>query len=156
MGKSDMTPTIPLLLVGELRAASLGVEVLVPTQQSVPIVPPYHRPSGPAGFPSPLVRPVDDEVPEEGGDRPVEDLGVEAPPRVEDGVVGRAGERVLPVGGETEGDDALLGLAACSRCVSCCPDGGSRKVQSLGVRGAAAGSSTIDGRCVGTSHSIRG
>lgn len=64
-------------------------------------------------FPLPLARPVHDQVPGDGGDGHVEEAAVEAPPRVEDGVVSRAGERVLPVGRNLERDDTLLGLAAC-------------------------------------------
>ena len=45
--------------------------------------------------------------------RNVENLGAESPPRVEDGIVSRAGEGVLPVGAEAVGDDTLLRSAAC-------------------------------------------
>lgn len=66
---------------------------------------------------SPVNGPVHDVV---GGDEwryDVEDLCAGSSPRVEDGCVGCAGERVLSVGGKAVGDDALLGLnrGACVR-----------------------------------------
>ena len=63
----------------------------------------------------PLNGPVHGVVADDHGGRPVEDLGAEAAPGVEDGVVGGAGEGVLAVGGDAVGDDALLLHAACGR-----------------------------------------
>lgn len=110
----DYSLSNPLRLIAELGTAFLRVEVVVPTPALVPSAPQLVRLGGDAS--SPLVRPVHDEVPGDGGDGPVEEAAVEAPPDVEDGVVGRAGERVLPVGRDAEGDDTLLGLAAYLEC----------------------------------------
>jgi len=62
----------------------------------------------------PLVRPVKDEVSGNKRRSPEEDLAIESPPDVEDGVVGSVGQGVLSVGGETVGNDTLLGLTTYS------------------------------------------
>lgn len=69
--------------------------------------------SYPQGYNVPLDSPVHNVVTSNGSRSPVEDLGREPPPRVEDGIVSGTGERVLAVGGDTVGQDALLGKTTC-------------------------------------------
>lgn len=63
----------------------------------------------------PLGGPVHEPVAAGQDGRPVEDLALGAAEGVEEGVVQRAGEGVLAVGGEAPVDDALLLGAACFR-----------------------------------------
>lgn len=142
----DYFLSTPLRLLAELGTALLGVEVVVPTPSLVPSVPRYARLGGDAS--SPLVRPVHDEVPGDGGDGPVEEAAVEAPPDVEDGVVGRAGERVLPVGRDAERDDTLLGLAAYLECELKSLRAAARAIARVWGRVSGAKVSRVGCRCV--------
>lgn len=68
---------------------------------------------GPRRYNIPLNSPVHDVVTSNGSRSPVEDLAVEPPPCVEDGIVGSTGEGVLAVGRDTVDQDALLLEATC-------------------------------------------
>ena len=70
----------------------------------------------------PLVGPVKDEVTGDTSRGPEEDLGIESPPEVEDGVMGGVGQGVLSVGRETVGNDTLLGLTTYATSQSIVPN----------------------------------
>lgn len=70
--------------------------------------------SGRLGGDLPVGGPVHDVPAGDQGRKKVENLGAEAAPGVEDGVVGGTGEGVLAVRGDAVGDDTSLLLATCT------------------------------------------
>ena len=102
-----------LLAATKLSPALLGVEVVVPVMRSA-----VHLLRPRANQVIPVNGPVHDVVAGNKRGGPVEDLGAEAPPGVEDGVVGNSGQRELTVGGDAVRDDALLLRATCGNIPS--------------------------------------
>ncbi len=102
-----------LLAATKLSPALLGVKVVVPVIRSV-----VHLLHLRANEAIPVNGPVHDVVAGNERGSPVENLGAEAPPGVEDGVVGRAGQGELAVRGDAIRDDALLLRATCGSILS--------------------------------------
>ena len=97
----------------KLSPALLGVEVVVPViRLAVRLLRPR------VNQVIPVNSPVHNVVAGNERGSPVEHLGAEAPPSVEDGVVGHTGQRELTVGGDAVRDDALLLRATCGNIPS--------------------------------------